>query len=185
MISLKSLLNERKLRVFDFDDTLVKTSSRIRVKKPDGNVITMSSHEYALYVADQGDEFDFSDFNYVVEPKPLVFATHILKAMQEKEGDRLITILTARATASASNIKKYLCDIGLCNVDVVALQSSDPFDKAKWIASQVERGYDDVTFIDDSRKNIDAVATLKRNVPGLRKIKLIYVGPKSVSSVGS
>lgn len=180
MIRLKPLILERKLRVLDFDDTLVSTSSKIRVRKADGKVIEMNSHEYATYVAEQGDEFDFSDFDYVINPKPIVFATHILKAMQQKEGDRYITILTARPKNSANKIKDYLCQLDMCSVEVIALQSSDPFDKAKWIAQQVESGYDDVTFIDDSLKNIQAVATLKNSVKGLRKLKLIHVGRKPV-----
>ena len=51
MIKLKLLL-EKKLRVFDFDDTLVKSNSRIHVTNK-GKRKTLTTGEYAIYKANQ------------------------------------------------------------------------------------------------------------------------------------
>ena len=45
MIKLKSLILEKKLRVFDFDDTLVKSNSKIYVTNK-GKRKTLTTYEY-------------------------------------------------------------------------------------------------------------------------------------------
>ncbi len=70
MIKLKSLILEKKLRVFDFDDTLVKSNSKIYVINK-GKRKTLTTGEYAIYKSKPGDKFDFSDFNKVIEPKQI------------------------------------------------------------------------------------------------------------------
>ena len=58
----RSLFNEsKKLRVFDFDDTLVKTTSFIYITN-NGKKRKLTPGEYAIYNEKPGDEFDFSDF---------------------------------------------------------------------------------------------------------------------------
>jgi hypothetical protein len=58
------MLNEGKaLRVFDFDDTLAKSTSFIYVNHKDGKQTKLDPSEYAVYKEKSGDEFDFKDFN--------------------------------------------------------------------------------------------------------------------------
>ena len=66
MIKLKNLLLEKKLRVFDFDDTLVKSNSKVFVINK-GKKKTLTPGEFAIYKQKPGDEFDFSEFesNYI------------------------------------------------------------------------------------------------------------------------
>jgi hypothetical protein len=73
--------------------------------------------------------------------------------------------LTARPKGSISAVKKFMESLGLKGVEVVALQSSDPMDKARWIEKNLE-GVDDVEFTDDSSDNVAAVATLKGKAKG-------------------
>ena len=40
---------ENKLRIFDFDDTLVTTDSKVRVKTADGKTLVLTPGEYAVY----------------------------------------------------------------------------------------------------------------------------------------
>ena len=77
MIKLKTLL-EQKLRVFDFDDTLVKSNSRIHVTNK-GKRKTLTTGEYAIYKAKPGDEFDFTDFSKVIEPKQIKSMFRVFK----------------------------------------------------------------------------------------------------------
>ena len=60
---------DKKLRIFDFDDTLVKTNSFIYVTHKDGKKSKLSPGQYAVYKERPGDQFDFKDFQKVTEPK--------------------------------------------------------------------------------------------------------------------
>lgn len=167
MILLRDLLNEdKKLRIFDFDDTLVKTKSFIFITHKDGKQSKLSPGEYAVYTPKQGDKFDFSDFNNVNEPEQIMGYTKLLKRFVSSEGERKVTILTARAAYSP--VKQYLKDIGMGSIYVVALGDSDPQKKAKYIEDQIKKGYDDVFFIDDSSKNVAAVQQLEKKYPKVK-----------------
>ena len=58
-------LNEggRILRVFDFDDTLAKSTAFIYVKHKDGSESKLDPAQYAKYNSKSTDVFDFRDFN--------------------------------------------------------------------------------------------------------------------------
>ena len=165
MIKLKLLL-EKKLRVFDFDDTLVKSNSRIHVTNK-GKRKTLTTGEYAIYKAKSGDEFDFSDFDKVIQPKKIKAMFRVFKNIYKASGNRRLTILTARAAYKP--VRQFFKDIGY-DVYVVALSSSNPKDKSDWIEKQIKDGYDDVLFFDDSRKNIKAVKKLEKQYPDIKMI---------------
>lgn len=66
----RSLFNEsKKLRVFDFDDTLVFTNSYIYVKSIDGKEKRLTPGEFAVYKEKPGEEYDFRDFYLFKNPK--------------------------------------------------------------------------------------------------------------------
>ena len=44
----------------------------------------------------------------------------------------------------------------------------NPKKKADWIQSQIEKGYDDILFLDDSPKNVTAVKKLKQKYPKIK-----------------
>ena len=58
----------KKLRVFDFDDTLVMTNSFIKIKKQNGEIMQITPAQYAVYDKEDDDIFDFSDFSKVNDP---------------------------------------------------------------------------------------------------------------------
>ena len=159
-------LTGKKLRVFDFDDTLVQTKSHIYVKHSDGKTSTLTPGEYAVYEPKEGDDFDFSDFQKVNDPQEIKGVTNLLKRIVNAAGERTVAILTARATYKP--VKDYLEDIGLSGIYVAALGSSDPQHKADWIEEKIKKGFDDIFFIDDSHKNIQAVSKLKEKYPNIK-----------------
>ena len=68
MVLLKELLPPsrktgagKKLRVFDFDDTLAKVDSWVYIKQPDGKEKKLDSAEYAVYKLKPGETEDFRD----------------------------------------------------------------------------------------------------------------------------
>ena len=155
---------EKKLRIFDFDDTLVKTKSHIYITHKDGKKSTLTPGEYAIYEPKEGDQFDFSDFEKVKQPQEIKGVTRLLKNIV-RVGDSEIVILTARSAYKP--IKDYLSDIGLDKLYVVALADSDPQKKADWIENKIKDGVTDVFFIDDSHKNVSAVKALSKKYPNI------------------
>ena len=160
-------LNEadtKKLRIFDFDDTLVKTNSNIYIKHKDGKESKLTPGEYAIYEPKSDDKFDFSDFEKVKQPQEIKGVTRLLKNIVRVGGSEIV-ILTARAAYKP--IKKYLSDIGLEDIYVVALADANPQKKADWIENKIKDGVEDVFFIDDSHKNVQAVKALSKKYPNI------------------
>ena len=81
----RQFLNEKKtLRVFDFDDTLAKSTAYIYVKHKDGKETKLDPAEYATYEPKVGDEFDFRDFNKMLNnPKSSLNKAEFLEMYQE------------------------------------------------------------------------------------------------------
>jgi hypothetical protein len=170
--SINEAEETKKLRVFDFDDTLVKTKSHIYITHSNGKKSKLTPGEYAIYEPKDGDNYDFSDFEQVKQPQEIKGVTKLLKTVANAEGERKVVILTARAAYKP--VKDYLHDIGLEGIYVVALASNDPQHKADWIEDKIKAGYKDVFFIDDSHKNITAVNKLKDKYPDI-KMKVSHV----------
>lgn len=154
----------KRLRVFDFDDTLAKMNATIYVKHPDGSSSELNPAQFAVYEPQPGDDFDFSEFDRIIKSaNPIQKNVDALKRAMQDAGAKT-TILTARRVAYP--VKRYLeREHGLKNIYVVALGSSDPMDKARWIEKQIKKGYDDIEFIDDSPKNVKAVDSLQQQYP--------------------
>ena len=165
MLKLVDLLTEKKLRVFDFDDTLVKSNSKVYVINK-GKKKTLTPGQFAIYNKRAGDEFDFSDFDKVIEPKQIKSMFKVFNNIYKASGNRRLTILTARAAYKP--VRKFLKDVGFSNVYVVALGDSNPQKKADWIQSQIQKGYDDILFLDDSPMNVRVVKKLKQKYPNIK-----------------
>jgi len=167
-----------KLRVFDFDDTIAKSDSNIHITTDTGEKITMDTGEYATHVMNPDYEYDFSEFDEVINPKEIKQITNIIRnALNAGTEEREIAVLTARDPAAEGPIRDYLESIGLdtSKITFELLGSSDPADKAAWISDRIEGGTTDVLFFDDSGKNVDAVQSLSSQYPEVkiraRKVK--------------
>ena len=162
----EKLSREQKLRIFDFDDTLVKTDSKIYVSNPlVGDILTLTPGEFAVYEARDGDQFDFSDFDKLINPRMIPWTGKILRNLAEKGSQ--VVILTARSTEEP--VKQFLSDAGLPAYEVVALGDANPQAKASWISSKIKAdGIKLVEFFDDSPKNIAAVKRLKEVHPDVK-----------------
>ena len=164
MISRSLFTESKKLRVFDFDETLVFTKSYIYVKDKSGKERKLTPGEYAVYQENPGEEYDFRDFYSVQEPQELKRITKVLKRIIGKNGGDGVFILTARPQAVEKHVQQYHKDIGINQrIPVVGLQSNNPKDKADWIEDKIDNeGYDDVYFADDSIKNVNAAKQMLR-----------------------
>ena len=156
-------LNKKRkgISVFDFDDTLAKTKSKISVTMPDGKITRIDAAEFAKRHAElerMGATFDFSEFNKVIGGKKGPLFDLAVKR-QGKFGTGDIFILTARPQASAPAIHAFLKGLGLDIPlkNIVGLENGSPIAKADWVMEKAGEGYNDFYFADDAIKNVKAV----------------------------
>lgn len=167
-VLIESLRAERKkLRVFDFDDTLVKTNSLIRITSKSGDKFELTPGEYAVYEAQPGDQFDYSDFDKLIDPVEIKWTAKILRSIVSAGSE--VVILTARAAQEP--VSQFLEESGIPPIEVVTLGSSDPQKKADYIEKRIkDDGVSLVEFFDDSPKNVAAVKSLKLRYPEVKII---------------
>lgn len=169
MIKLKDILFEqtsKKLRIFDFDDTLVSSKSRVIVNKSNGERLFLTPGEYAVYEKSPGEIYDYSEFSKLVHPTEIKAMMKVFKIFYNASGERRLTILTAREHEQP--LRDFLRDVGFVDVEIVALDDSNPQKKADWIEARIQDGYNDIFFVDDSPKNVAAVTALKAKYPNLK-----------------
>lgn len=112
----------------------------------------------------EGADFDFSEFNKVVEGTPGPLAPRLKKAIG-KFGNSNIFVLTARPQESANAIHEFLKGIGLelPLENIVGLANGDPAAKASWMVGKVAEGFNDFYFVDDHMGNVKAVKEVLNN----------------------
>ena len=151
----------KKIRVFDFDDTLAQTKSIVFYTKPDGTEGQLTAEEFAEKGAElvaEGAVMDFSDFNIVRDGKrgPLF---DIAKKIKDARGNEDLFVLTARAPESQNAIYEFLKSEGLQfkRKNIIGLGNSTGAAKAQWIIGKASEGYNDFYFADDAYANVQAV----------------------------
>ena len=150
----------KKIRVFDFDDTLA-TSNNIVIAKRGDEEIKLNAEEFAergLELKEEGYTMDFSDFNRVTDGGrgPLF---KVAQAIKDARGNEDLFVLTARAPESQQAIYDFLKAEGLefKKKNIIGLGNSTGAAKAKWIVEQAAKGYNDFYFADDAYQNVKAV----------------------------
>jgi len=128
---------------------------------PNGGIRILNATEFALEhsgLEALGAEFDFSDFNKVVDGKRGPLFDKLKKAV-DKYGNSNVFILTARAPEAATAIFEWLKSEGVTLKfdNIVGLANGSAQAKANWMVSKVAEGYNDFYFGDDAIKNVEAV----------------------------
>lgn len=162
------MLTEQKLRILDFDDTLVMSKSKVYVRnKRTGKEFSLTPAQFAVYDPKPGDKFDFSEFKKLISPTGIKKYNKLLKRFLNASGKRKIVILTARA--SIQPVAQYLKSIGITSgVQMVGLADGNPIAKQRYVERMIKAGYKDIFFIDDSVKNVKAVDKLKSKYPNIK-----------------
>lgn len=188
--------SRKTLRVFDFDDTLVKTNSQVGVTEYDvdsgkklGQTYWISPGRYSTFRTDTVPhhpeiryEFDYRQFAEVRDPKIIDFTFRILQAvvskLREDTHGTPAVILTARGHDARESIKRFLQDQGI-EIPVVTLNDSLPAAKAEWIKkAMLTGGIPHVEFFDDSPLNVKAVSVLN----GDKELREMFRGDLLVRS---
>ncbi len=170
---IRGLFRERqevkRLRVFDFDDTLVVTDAKVWITPEYGERFALTPGEFAVYDKKSTDVMDYTEFRQLINPRTIEWTTRILRNVYDKYGPEGLIILSARATPEP--IVKFLQDAGMPDIEVKALGDVDPKVKAAWIDTWIrEKNLDYVEFFDDSHKNIAAVRALKDLHPDVHMV---------------
>ena len=149
----------KPLYIFDFDDTLALTNSKIVVIRPDGSELELDSAEFAKYRSAPGDQFDFSQFG---EGSPitgtLIDSTVAeLKKAMSTYGNESVYIVTARSASQP--VVDFLESMGIPSPPVIATTGSEG--KAPWLREKLEsEPYTDVFVFEDCSKNISMLSNV-------------------------
>jgi FMN phosphatase YigB (HAD superfamily) len=92
-------IKPKKLVVFDIDDTLVHTQTRVHVVK-DGEIVnSLNSHDFTHYKLQPGESFDFEDFRnareFFEKSRPIIPMMNQLK--RDIATGNKVVMVTARA----------------------------------------------------------------------------------------
>ena len=179
----KALANGRKLdqpvkkiRVFDFDDTLARTKSNVLYTMPDGTTGAIDAATFAKEAGNmeaEGAQWDFSEFSKVMQGSkgPLL---DVAKIIADKRGTKDVFVLTARPANAAGPIKEFLASMGLDIplANITGLGDGTPEAKAGWIMGKAAEGYNDFYFADDYTGNVKAVKDVLSQIDVKSKVQL-------------
>ena len=155
----------KKLRIFDFDETIAFTQSSVKVITATGGRLTLpTQEEFDRFIASEmsrlsqmghrfefdpipalveiGYEFDFSDFSRVIDPRENGQVTKIIRAVVEAnkmDPTREVYVMTARADDARGSIKKYLSSLGFGPDDFTDVITLTGGSKREAIANIIEK----------------------------------------------
>jgi hypothetical protein len=159
--TIKFSQTPKKIRVFDFDDTLARTKSNVLYTMPDGTTGKIDAATFAKDAGKmeaEGAQWDFSEFSKVMNgTKGPLF--EVAKIIADKRGTEDVFVLTARPADAAGPIQEFLSELGLSIplANITGLGNGTPKAKADWIIGKVSEGYNDFYFADDHTGNVKAV----------------------------
>ena len=140
------------LFIFDFDDTIAHTNSKIVIHHSDGTSTEMTSGEFADYRHTPGDNLDFSQFDTDVEGLLIHDTVDAMEQAIEAHGKNSVYIVTARGKSKP--VVKFLKAYGVNFPKVVAVTGSE--NKADWLKAMLVAGpWDQVKVWEDSIDNIE------------------------------
>ena len=175
-------MKRNDITIFDVDDTLVVTRSKIKVHNPSTGFSTeLTPQEFNTFKKRPNDKMDFSDFQSIdilKAGKIIEWVFAILKRTIAK--GRPVGIITARDDASL--IQQFLSHNGIninpnyifaINDPALQFKGSTANRKKEAFRKFIDMGFNNFTFFDDDRENINIANSLNKE-PGITmKAKLI------------
>lgn len=181
----------KKLVIFDIDDTLVHTQTKVHVVK-DGQIInSLNSHDFTHYKLQPGEEFDFGDFRNAKEffekSKPIIPMMRQLK--QDIVTGNKVVMVTARADFDDKELfldtfRKYGVDIDKVHVYRAgnSKQGTTEERKKAIIKTLLDKdNYSKAIMYDDAKPNLHTFIELKKDHPQT-KFYAWHVSPEGAAS---
>ena len=179
------------LVVFDIDDTLVHTSTKVKVMKDRKVARELNSHEFTNYKLKDGEEFDFENFRNAKEffdnAKPILPMMNQLKR-DINRGNKVVMV-TARADFDDKELfldtfRKYGINMNKVHVYRAGNMKGGSIEENKKtiIKSLMDKGnFGKVIMYDDSKANLNSFVSLKKDYPNARFYGW-YVNPAGEAS---
>jgi len=190
MLDFMSFIQEQSnvgsgLHVFDVDDTLFRTTAKVRVMK-DGQVVdTLSNAEYNTHTLPEGHEYDYSEFRsaekFDTESEPIKRMLEKMRRLHDraKETGGRVIINTARADFDDKD--RFLDAFRKQNVDIdnihvhragnIKGEGTVAQKKTDIIRQQLSNGnFSHVSLHDDSEENLNHFLSLQDEFPNIRFI---------------
>lgn len=173
-----SEITPKKLVVFDIDDTLVNTQTKVHVVK-DGKVVnSLNSHDFTHYKLKPGESFDFEDFRNAREffdnHKPIIPMMNQLK--RDIATGNKVVMVTARADFDDRELfldtfRKYGVDTSKLHVYRAgnSKQGTTEERKKSIIKKLLDNdNYSKAIMYDDAKPNLHSFMELKKEHPQTR-----------------
>ena len=147
----------KTLHIFDFDDTLVRSESQIRIIHPDGLEEILTSEEYAKYIPTGDEIFDFSDFDeYPTNPEIIEEVFAELRSAIALDGPGSVVILTARSNPTP--VQEFLQDNNITGIEIQTVGDINPMKKARYVLDRIKNDdFEEVRVFEDNVKNIRTI----------------------------
>jgi hypothetical protein len=184
-------IQPKKLVVFDIDDTLVNTQTKVHVIK-DGQIIkSLNSHDFTHYKLQPGESFDFEDFRnareFFEKSKPIIPMMRQLK--QDIATGNKVVMVTARADFDDKELfldtfRKYGVDIDKVHVYRAgnSKQGTTEERKKAIIKHLLDKDdYSKAIMYDDAKPNLHTFIELKQDHPQT-KFYAWHVSPEGAAS---
>jgi FMN phosphatase YigB (HAD superfamily) len=169
-------IQSRKLVIFDIDDTLVHTQTKVHVVK-DGRVTkSLNSHDFTHYKLQAGEQFDFENFrnahDFFHNSKPIIPMMNQLKS-DIATGNKVVMV-TARADFDDRELfldtfRKYGVDMSNVHVYRAGNMSNKIQTEEKKkiiIRNLLNKGqYTKAIMYDDAVPNLESFVELKDEYP--------------------
>ena len=165
-----------KLVIFDIDDTLVHTQTKVHVIKDGAVVNNLNSHEFTHYKLQPGESFDFENFrnahDFFHNSKPIIPMINQLK--HDINTGNKVVMVTARADFDDRELfldtfRKYGVDMSKVHVYRAGnMQGKVPIEhKKKSIIKNLlnQDKYTKAIMYDDAKPNLDLFVSLKHEHP--------------------
>tara|TARA_R110002126_G_scaffold5861_7_gene31235 strand:+ start:2294 stop:2938 length:645 start_codon:yes stop_codon:yes gene_type:complete len=166
---ISKIKNSMKITIFDVDDTLIITKSKIKVHNPKtGFSAELTPQEFNTFKTRPNDKMDFSDFqslDILKAGKIIEWVFAILKRTIAK--GKPVGIITARDNSNL--IQQFLSHNGIninpqyifaINDVSLGFKGSTSEKKKEAFKKFIDMGFTDFTFFDDDEENIKLAMSL-------------------------
>jgi hypothetical protein len=168
------------LTIFDIDDTLFRTTAKIKVIKNGQVIRTLTNQEFNNYQLNPGEEFDFGEFRsaekFRKESEPIENMLDELRTILDHTRGKVI-LLTARADFDNKEVflqtfRDHGIDIDRIHVHRAGNIPGEEIPaekKAVWVRRYLNTGkYDRVSLYDDSMSNLRVFKNLEKEYPSVK-----------------
>jgi len=183
----------KSITIFDIDDTLVITKSKIKVHNPDtGFSAELTPQEFNTFKRRANDNMDFSDFRnaeILKSGKIIEWVFEILKRTLMK--GKPVGVITARDNGDL--IGEFLSHYGIninpnfifaVNDPALGFTGSISDKKKQAFEKFIDMGFTNFKFFDDDEKNIKIAKSIPKKYPGV-KMKATLIKKKWIPTFES